>query len=223
MLARTTLLLLGAISVASADDARAIVEHLRAKAQRIQSLRAEVAIEVAIPSFKVPRARGVLTIVPPDSISFRSEQLTFVPKAGWQLNPFVLLLRYQFLAFAETPLKPGDRFAVLRLFPTPDTGELLAAKITVDLRDTTITAAQITQRSGGVVTLELHYGEQRSFLLPDRITMHVTMMPIAIPKALTGDLAQQTPNKQPSPEPISGTITIEFLRYTHIELRNFRR
>ncbi|KXB97148.1 MAG: hypothetical protein AA908_08310 [Chlorobi bacterium NICIL-2] len=223
MLARTALLLLVAISVASADDARAIVEHLRAKAQRIQSLRAEVAIEVAIPSFKVPRARGVLTIVPPDSINFRSEQLTFIPKAGWQLNPLVLLQRYQFLAFAETPLKSGDRSAVLRLFPTPDTGELLAAKITVDLRDTTITAAQITQRSGGVVTLELHYGDQRSVLLPDRITMRMTMMPIAIPKALTGDLSQQTSNKHQPTEPVSGTITIEFLRYTHIERRNFRQ
>ncbi len=209
--------------VASADDARAIVEHLRAKAQRIQSLRADVAIEVAIPSFTIPRARGVLTIVPPDSISFRSEQLTFVPKAGWQLNPFVLLQRYHFLAIAETPLTSADRFAVLRLYPTPDTGELLAAKITVDLRDTTITAAQITLRSGGNIALEMHYGGQRSSLLPERIIMHITMMPITLPKALTGDLRPGTSNKRPSTEPVSGTITIEFLRYTHIERRNFRR
>lgn len=223
MLIHAILLFWLVLCVTSADDARAIVEHLRAKAQRIRSFRADVAIEVAIPSLKVPRARGVLTVVPPDSISFRSEQLTFVPKAGWQLNPYVLMQRYQFLAFAESPPNSDGRIAVLRLFPTPDTGELLAAKITVDLRDTTITAAQITQRSGGNITLEMHYGDQRRYLLPNRITMRMAMMPIAIPKALTGDLAPTASNKHSSTEPVNGSITIEFLRYTHIERRNFPR
>ncbi len=222
MLAHTTLLFSLAMCVSLADDARSIVEHLRAKAQRIRSFRADVTIEVAIPSFKVPRAHGVLTITPPDSISFRSEQLTFLPKGGLQLNPLLLLQRYKYIAVDE-PNPNGDRHTkVLRLFPSPDTGDVLAVKLVLDLRDTAITRADITMRTGGHIALDLVYGAYRNDLLPNRMIMSVTMVPITIPKVLTGEVApsaRSEPARQS--QTTSGTITIEFLRYTYIERRNF--
>jgi|GEM_PF-1371297 hypothetical protein len=222
MLMRLSALLLTAVSLTYADDARSILDHLSAKARRIRAIRADVTIEVAIPSFKVPRAHGVLTIVPPDSISFRSEQLTFLPKGGLQLNPLLLLQQYKYIA-VEEPNPNGDRYTkVLRLFPTPDTGDMLAAKLILDLRDTTITRADITMRTGGHITLDLAYGAYRRDLLPDRMIMTVTMVPITIPKVITGEV---TPSARSEParlsQTTSGTITIEFLRYTHIERRNF--
>lgn len=205
----------------SAGDASGLVEQLRQKAARVRSFTADVTVDVAIPSFRVPQARGTLTAHPPDSVSFRSEQLTFIPKNGWQLNPLMLLQREHYIAIEDS--RPTPSTVLLRLFPRSDTGEIIAAKMTIDLRDTTPVRTEITMRNAGSIALDFQYGVHRSLLLPDRIIMHVNIPATPLPKAFTGDIAPTTSNgvKPKQNEPLKGTITVTFVRYTSIERRNF--
>lgn len=206
-----------------AEQATKLLELLRAKAERVQSFTARVTLEVAIPSFHVPPAHGIVTAILPDSIRFESDQLTFIPKGGWQLNPLVLLQRHQFIAIAGEQAPKG--MTTLRLFPSDESNDILAAKLTVDLRDTTVTSAEIITRTSGTIQLDMTYGKFRSLLLPDRIILHLRVPTIALPKALTGDIAPSstTMRKPPAKELVQGTITVRFLEYTAVGQRNFMR
>lgn len=206
-----------------ANEATKLVEYLQAKAVRIRSFTARVALDVSIPSFRVPPANGILTAILPDSIRFVSDQLTFMPKGSWQLNPLVLLQRHRFIAISGEQAPKG--MTALRLFPTNESSDILAAKLTINLRDTTITSAEIITRTSGTIQLEMTYGKFSSLLLPDRIRLHVQVPMVALPKALTGDIAPPSTavEKKQTNQLVRGTITVTFLEYTAIEWRNFIR
>ncbi len=199
-----------------AQDASGLIRSIREKLEKINDYEAEARMKTNIPFLRVPDAEVKLYYKKPGKIRIRNEHgISLVPKESVSISLYSLVAgKYQVIDAGNGKLN-GLPVRVLKLLPENENADLVLATLYIDTARTLIMKAKITTRENGTDEVELSYGKYAQASLPDKIVFSFNTQDYKLPKGVTFDYDEGTPenNKGQDQKNQRGKIEISIHSY----------
>jgi len=150
----------------------------------------------------------------PDEIKMKTQGIAILPKKGFTDLAIMLKNKSSYTAiFTGYEVVQKIKTESITLLPSNDAGEIVLAKIWVDIDEALILKSQITTRTNGTVVADYQYGKQKEYGLPDELTFSVDVKKFKIPKGVVVDINRTKTAEEPKNQGKMGTIHIQFSNY----------
>ena len=106
----------------------------------------------------------------------------------------------------------GTNATILTLLPIENEGDLILAKIWVDANSLLVLKSLISSRSNGSITSTFEYGTDKSWGLPEKMTLTMDVKKFKIPKGVATDINRTSKVSDDKKQP-KGVIEIRFSKY----------
>lgn len=188
---------------------KALIHEVNRKFAQVKDYSANLNMQFNIPAIKLDPVNGKVYYKAPDKFRIKATGILFMPKQ----NPYFTLQSIRdtnayTAIFAGQEQVSGVRTSVVNVIPFDNAGELILAKLWIDVNQRLILKSQLTTKSNGTITVEQFYGSQQQKGLPDRIKFSIDVARFKIPKTVAVDLNSKTKSQQ---LPAKGIGTIELL------------
>jgi hypothetical protein len=197
------------------QDANKTISTVINRMNRVKNYTVEARIKSDIPMIKILPVKAKIEFKQPDEIKMKTLGIAILPKKGFTDLAIMLKDKSSYTAiFTGYEVIQQMKTESITLLPSNDAGEIVLAKIWVDVHEALILKSQITTRTNGTVVADYQYGKQKEFGLPDELTFSVDVKKFKIPKGVVIDI-----NRSASPEKAKnqnkiGTIYIQFSNYS---------
>lgn len=197
-----------------AQKAEDLISKINAKFETIKDYSADAYIKADIPMLKILPNTAVIYFKKKDKFKIESKGITVLPKQGFtELNHF-LTKKNDYIAVLGDSLVIRDRKTVLvNIIPNNSGGEMILAKIWIDVKDFIIMRSQITTKSNGTILIDYSYGDQIKYGLPSEVKFEIDVKKFKIPKSVSGDINSKKKEDPKKKNKTKGTITISLSNY----------
>jgi outer membrane lipoprotein-sorting protein len=205
------------VTANGATDATQLFYTLREKVLTVRDYTADVRMKIDVNFMHIPQLRGTLFFKSPDKLRLeRRGGLSILPKKNVNitLNNLIPTGKVNVIDAGFDDIA-GRKVRVIKVIPEDDQESIVLTKIWVDEEQMLALRAETTTRNDGTIQMNLEFGKYASFALPDKVVIHINVKDFKLPKEVTMDYDDGTP--QPSAETKAkvhkGTIVINYNKY----------
>lgn len=193
-----TMLLTCSPAISNAQDAKQLVEKVKAKIDQVKDYTATGKMKTNVSFLKVPVANVVIWFKKPDQLRIKNEKgISFVPKGAVSINLNNVLGKGSYTILdAGVDKVAGIPVRVVKLLPSDDNADVVLSTLYIDETRQVILRSKTTTRESGSYELEMNYGKYVFFGLPDKIIFSFNTKEYKLPKGMTFDFDDGTSVKQ---------------------------
>ena len=197
------------------QDAEKVIDKVNAKIASVKDYTVNAHIDADIPMIKIMPSNAKIYFKQKDKFKIESKGITILPKQGFtELNNF-LSDKSKYTAVFGDSLKIRDvETRLINIIPNSSSGEIVLAKIWVDVKNFVIMRSQVTTQTNGTVKTDFKYGSQLNFGLPSELKFEIDVKKFKMPKSVAADINKtSTDQKKKSKPRTKGNITITLTDY----------
>jgi len=192
----------------------AVIDKINAKYSAVKDYTVSANIKANIPMIKIMPSNVVIYFKQKDKFKIESKGIVIVPKQGFtELNNFISNKSKYTAVFGENAVIRNVQTKLINVIPNESTGDIVLAKIWVDMSKYVIMKSQITTLSNGTVNIDYTYGDQVSRGLPSMMTFEIDVKKFKIPKSVAADINKSSSKSKSTNTKSKGTITITLSNY----------
>lgn len=170
-----------------AQDARALVDQVKAKLDRVNDYSATGKLRTDVAFLKVPVARVNVFFKKPNRFRITKEKgISILPKGGVSVNMQHVLAEKDFVAIdAGTATLQGMTVKVVKVLPSDPASDVVLTTLYIDEKELLVRKASTTTKENGTYEVEMFYGKWSSWALPDRTLFSFNTKDYKLPKGVT--------------------------------------
>lgn len=198
------------------QSANAVIDKINAKLIAVKDYTVNANISADIPMIKIMPSNVKIYFKQKDKFKIESKGIVIVPKQGFtELNNFISNKSKYTAVFGESLVIRNVQTKLINIIPNESTGDIVLAKIWVDVAKSLIMKSQITTLSNGTVNVDYTYGDQIAKGLPSVMKFEIDVKKFKIPKSVASDINNTANDKKKAADKkrTKGTITITLSGY----------
>ena len=198
------------------QSANAVIDKINAKLIAVKDYTVNANISADIPMIKIMPSNVKIYFKQKDKFKIESKGIVIVPKQGFtELNNFISNKSKYTAVFGESLVIRNVQTKLINIIPNESSGDIVLAKIWVDLSKSVIMKSQITTLSNGTVNVDYTYGDQIAKGLPSVMKFEIDVKKFKIPKSVAADINNTANDKKKAADKkrTKGTITITLSGY----------
>ena len=198
------------------QSANAVIDKINAKLVAVKDYTVNANINADIPMIKIMPSNVKIYFKQKDKFKIESKGIVIVPKQGFtELNNFISNKSKYTAVFGEALVIRNVQTKLINIIPNESAGDIVLAKIWVDLSKSVIMKSQITTLSNGTVNVDYTYGDQVAKGLPSVMKFEIDVKKFKIPKSVASDINNTANDKKKAADKkrTKGTITITLSGY----------
>ncbi|MGZ5255837.1 MAG: LolA family protein [Flavitalea sp.] len=198
---------------ASAQQADALLNRVKAKLNSVKSYEAEGLIKTDISFIKIPESKVKVLFKNPDKFRIiKEEGISVVPKGGVNFNLSSLFVGNNYSSVLGGKAKIGERLVtIVKLIPLDEKSDIAVSTLYIDEKEAVIRRAQTTTKKNGTYEMILNYGKYMSYGLPDRVIFVFDTKEFKLPKGVT--MVYETGKKPEQNQSGQGRVEIYYSSY----------
>lgn len=211
------LFLLASLS-ATAQDATAIAQKVKAKLATVNDYTANGVMKTDISFIKVPQSDVVVYYKKPNRFRIKKQDgISITPKGGVSVNLNSLFAGDNYTAvFAGNTSIDGVPVAIVKLLPLEENSEVVVSTLYIDEKESLIRKASTTTKDNGTYEMEMSYGKFAQWGLPDKVVFIFSTKDYKLPKGLAFDY--DAGGEKPADKKVAnngkGKVEITYSAYT---------
>lgn len=199
------------------QDVNTLMNLIKIKLDKINSYEALATMKTSIAYLKIPIAKVKVRFKKPNELSIQSNSgVTFIPK-GVNAISLQNIFSNEFTAIDAGKLTTKDKsLRIIKLLPVSQNSNIVLSTLYINETDLVVEKNTTTTKEDGTYEIEMKYGKYVKYGLPDKLTFTFNAKDYKIPKGLTLDFDNSSPEnkKQPQMKSNKGTAEIVFEKYT---------
>ncbi len=166
-----------------------IIYKVYAHLQKAKDYKVDANIKVDLPFIRILPINAKIYVKQPNKFKVESKSIAIVPRQGFDRLNEILSDTNQFTAIAQaTELVDKVNTQIISLVPLQDTGDLILAKLWIDIKRSLVLKSSLTTKLNGTILTEYTYGSFSNYGLPDAMTFTVDIKKFKIPKTIAADI-----------------------------------
>lgn len=155
-----------------------ILQNVKKEYEKIKDYQADIHIKVDVPFIKMPERKAVIYYKQPDKIHIESGGFAMLPKEGINFSP-LSMLESEYTAFYEREEFIGNVNAVvIKVIPLNSESGILLSTLWIDQQKSRILKVETSRKPSGNFTIELSYGSEIEYSLPESIAFTFSANPM---------------------------------------------
>jgi outer membrane lipoprotein-sorting protein len=208
-------LLISSTLYAQNTDPYKIIERVKVKYESLIDYVADASIKVDVNFLKVPESKAVVYFKKPDKVKLQSEGFALLPKEGLNFLPAKILEEDITAIFTGRDTLRADSVNILKIIPNSDSSDVVLSKLWIDSKINVITKVETTTKKRGTFSVNLFYGRQKEFGLPDSVILSFNISNVPLPNSMTGEMgsSRKKRNRRKFSGPMVGSVTVRYTNY----------
>lgn len=212
------LLLAGLLSVlhTTAQEADAVIKKVKDKLATVHDYQADGVMKTDVSFMKIPESKVVIYYKHPDKFRVKKQDgIAIVPKGGSNVNLGGLFATDYTAVPAGKSTITGTAVSIIKLLPLDEKSDVIVATLYIDEQQSLVRKAIMTTRSNGTYDMEMSYGKQANWGLPDKVVFSFNTKDYKLPKGLAFDYdTGEKPKAATSDKEQKGKLEITYSNYT---------
>lgn len=212
------LLLAGLLSVlhTTAQEADAVIKKVKDKLATVHDYQADGVMKTDVSFMKIPESKVVIYYKHPDKFRVKKQDgIAIVPKGGSNVNLGGLFATDYTAVPAGKSTITGTAVSIIKLLPLDEKSDVIVATLYIDEQQSLVRKAIMTTRSNGTYDMEMNYGKQANWGLPDKVVFSFNTKDYKLPKGLAFDYdTGEKPKAATSDKEQKGKLEITYSNYT---------
>lgn len=199
----------------SGQTARDLISQVRNNLEKVNDYQATGKLKTNVVFIKAPVASVRIYYKKPDKLKIVNETgISFIPKGAININLNSFLGNIENVEVIDAGTEATTGFRILKLLPADEKSDIVLSTLYIDEKLRVIRKAKNTTRDSGTYELELSYGAQASYGLPDKVIFSFNTKEYKLPKGVTFDYDTGTKNNTPNNlKNQKGKIEITYSKY----------
>lgn len=202
-------------ATASAQDANALVQKVKARLDQVNDYRAEGTMKIDVSFIDASPSKVTIYYKKPDKFKVKKENgISLLPRGGVSINLGTLLAGGQYDIVPSKDAKiDGVTLKVVKLLPTDDNSDLILTTLYIDEKNLVIRKATVATKASGQYDILFTYGRYASLGLPDKVVFSFDTKDYKLPKGITFEYEKGGPKKEENKN-TKGSVEITYSSYT---------
>jgi hypothetical protein len=210
-----TILMIGLMQIAIAQDMTALINKVKAKMDQVNDYTAEGKMKTDVAFIKAPIGKVKVFYKKPNFFKLQKDGgISILPKGGVTVNMRSIITTSDFMALdAGEQIINAQKLRVVKLLPTADNSDVILTTMYIDEANLLVRKAVTTTRENGTYEMEMQYGKFASYGLPDKVIFSFNTKDYKLPKGITlefDDVDQETKNRMKGKK---GRVEITYANY----------
>lgn len=208
-------ILFSTVFYAQTDDPYKIIEDIKTKYNSLNDYEVNAKIKIDVNFLKVPESKAIVYFKKPDKIKLRSEGFALLPKEGLNFLPEKFLKGDITAIFIKRDTLRADSAAILKIIPNSDSSDVVLSKLWIDTELKVIRKVETTTKERGTFTVDLFYGTEKEFGLPDSVKLSFNISNVPSPGTMMTDRSERNSSKRRKrfSGPMVGSVTVYYSSY----------
>jgi len=198
------------------DDAALLVQKVKAKLDRVTDYKAEGRMKIDVSFIDAPESKVTVYYKKPDRFKVKKNGgISILPKGGISINMGSLVPSGNYVAVSGKEAVVGGQLTkVVKLLPSDEGGDVVLTTLYIDEKNLVIRRANVTTKESGTYEIEMAYGKQLSWGLPDKVVFSFNTKDYKLPKGITFEYEKGGKKKEEAFKNKKGKIEISYSAYT---------
>lgn len=172
-----------------AQDVNVLLQKVKDKINLVNDYTANAKMKTNVSFLKVPVANVKMYFKKPDQLKIVNETgISFIPKGAVNMNMNNVFNSGKYSVLDAGTDKIGQTVVkVLKLLSEDDNADVVLSTLYIDAINTVILKTKTTTRDNGTYELEMVYGKQIAYGLPEKISFSFNTKDYKMPKGVTFD------------------------------------
>lgn len=172
-----------------AQDVNVLLQKVKDKINLVHDYTARAKMKTNISFLEVPVANVKMYFKNPDQLKIVNETgISFIPKGAVNMNMNNVLNSGKYIVLDAGTDKIGQTVVkVVKLLPEDDNADVVLSTLYIDEVNMVILKTKTTTRDNGTYELEMVYGKQIAYGLPEKIGFSFNTKDYKMPKGVTFD------------------------------------
>lgn len=210
-----TILMIGLMQMATAQDMTALINKVKAKMDQVNDYTAEGKMKTDVAFIKAPIGKVKVLYKKPNFFKLQKDGgISILPKGGVTVNMRSIITTSDFMALdAGEQMINAQKLRVVKLLPTADNSDVILTTMYIDEANLLVRKAVTTTRENGTYEMEMQYGKFAGYGLPDKVIFSFNTKDYKLPKGITlefDDVDQETKNRMKGKK---GRVEITYANY----------
>lgn len=181
-------LTLGLASTSFSQTGNELLQAVRKKLEKVNDYEAKGKLKTNVIFIKAPVASVKVFYKKPDKMKIVNESgISFIPKGSVNINLTKFLSASGNYEVIDAGKETATGFRILKLLPTDEQSEIVLSTLYIDEKTELVIKAKNTTRDNGTYELEMTYGKQAAYALPDKVIFTFNTKEYKLPKGVTFD------------------------------------
>ena len=200
----------------TAQEADAVIKKVKDKLATVHDYQADGVMKTDVSFMKIPESKVVIYYKHPDKFRVRKQDgIAIVPKGGSNVNLGGLFATEYTAVPAGKSTISGTAVSIIKLLPLDEKSDVIVATLYIDEQQSLVRKAIMTTRSNGTYEMEMSYGKQANWGLPDKVVFSFNTKDYKLPKGLAFDYdTGEKPKAATSDKEQKGKLEITYSNYT---------
>lgn len=203
--------------IVDAQDVNTLMNQIKLKLEKVNSYEASAIMKTSIAYLKIPLAKVKVKFKKPNELSIQSNNgVTFIPK-GVNAISLQNIFSNEFTAIDGGKQTIKDKtLRIIKLLPISQNSNIVLSTLYINETDLVVEKNSTTTKDEGTYEIEMKYGKYVKYGLPDKLMFTFNAKDYKIPKGLTLDFDNSSPEtkKQFQTKSNKGRAEIVFEKYT---------
>lgn len=165
-----------------------LLSQVRSNMDKVKDYEAKGKLKTNVIFLKTPVASIKVFYKKPDKLKIENEKgISFIPKGSMNINLNNFLVDAENFEIIDAGKENVSGLRILKLLPIDEKSEIVLSTLYIDEKLLVIKKAKNTTRDNGTYELEMFYGNQVSYGLPDKIILSFNTKEYKLPKGVTFD------------------------------------
>lgn len=192
-----------------------LLQAVRNKLDKVNDYQANGKLKTNVAFIKAPVANVKIFYKKPDKLKIVNESgISFIPKGSVNINLNNFLAASGQYEVIDAGNEAATGYRILKLLPSDEQSDIVLSTLYIDEKTFLIRKAKNTTRDNGTYELEMTYGQQVAYALPDKVIFSFNTKEYKLPKGMTFDYDTGAKNK---PEEVmknkKGKVEITYTSY----------
>lgn len=210
-----TILMIGLMQLATAQDMTVLINKVKAKMDQVNDYTAEGKMKTDVAFIKAPIGRVKVFYKKPNLFKLQKDGgISILPKGGVTVNMRSIITTNDFMALdAGEQVLNAQKLRVVKLLPNADNSDVILTTMYIDETNLLVKKAVTTTRENGTYEMEMQYGKFAGYGLPDKVIFSFNTKDYKLPKGITlefDDVDQETKNRMKGKK---GRVEITYANY----------
>jgi len=171
-----------------AQTGNALLDAVLKKLDKVDDYTARGKLKTNVVFIKAPVADIRVYFKKPDKMKIVNESgISFIPRGSVNINLTRFLDRNGNYDVIDAGMEPGSGLRILKLLPRDENSDIVLSVLYIDEKQLLVKKARNTSRDSGTYELELFYGSQAFFALPDKVIFSFNVKEYKLPRGVTMD------------------------------------
>jgi len=171
-----------------AQTGNELLRAVRKKLEKVNDYEANGKLKTNVAFIKAPVATVRIYYKRPDKMKIVNETgISFIPKGSVNINLNNFLAASGQYEVIDAGKEVATGYRILKLLPADEQSDIVLSTLYIDEKLELIQKAKNTTRDNGTYELEMTYGKQAAYALPDKVIFSFNTKEYKLPKGVTFD------------------------------------